>query len=68
MVRLSDRNDLRRHVSELMGSSADEASIDAAVDWIYGDASRPRYGDDWQEYFDSIDLWKAAAFWQTGGE
>jgi hypothetical protein len=60
MKNISDRNDLRREVNDLMGSAADEAAIDAAVDAIYADSSRPQYGDDWQEYLDGVDLWEMA--------
>jgi hypothetical protein len=60
MKTISDRNDLRREVNDLMGRDADEAAIDAAVDAIYADSSRPQYGDDWQEYLDGVDLWEMA--------
>jgi hypothetical protein len=61
MKRISDRNDLRREVNDLMGSAADEAVIDAATDAICADSDRPRYGDDWQDYLEAVDLWGVSA-------
>lgn len=54
---ISSIKQLRTEVSDRLGAEATEDDVDIVIDDIRSRPERPAFGDDWQPFLETLDLW-----------